>query len=195
MPEPFAVRPAAQSSVRSPVHSQPGQQAGPRIGPSAPVGFRARIGSGVFADENLDQLAHLLDDCFRVPGTSIRFGIDGIIGLVPGLGDLLAGLASLLIIVAAWFRGAPAITLTRMVANVGIGVVLGAVPFFGDMFDIYWKPNRRNYALLTRHLRQPNRRTWGDWAFLMLLGVVTVSLFAAPLLVLVWLLGRLAHLH
>jgi hypothetical protein len=163
------------------------------LAPAPSASLRARIGRDLFADENLDHLAHLLDDCFHVPGTSIRFGIDGIIGLVPGLGDVLAGLASLLIIVAAWFRGAPAITLTRMVANVGIGVIVGAVPLFGDMFDIFWKANRRNYALLSRHLAQPYRHTWRDWAFLMLLGVAVVSIFAAPLVVLVWLVAWLVH--
>jgi hypothetical protein len=161
--------------------------------PSSQAGLRARINGGVFSDEALDHLSHLLDDCFRVPGTSIRFGIDGIIGLVPGLGDVLAGLASLLIIVAAWFRGVPAITLTRMVANVGIGVLVGAVPFFGDMFDIFWKANRRNYKLLTRHIAEPHRHTWRDWAFLMLLGVVVVSIFMTPLLVVAWLVTLLLH--
>ena len=172
----------------------PGPVSTPRPQVLPPAGSaRPRLGAGLFADENLDQLAHLLDDCFRVPGTSIRFGIDGVIGLIPGLGDVLTGLASLLIIVAAWFRGAPAILLTRMVANVGIGVVIGAVPFFGDMFDIYWKANRRNYALLTRHIEQPYRHSWRDWAFLMFIGVVTVSIFTAPLVVVVWLVSWLTH--
>jgi hypothetical protein len=163
--------------------------------PSSQTGLRARLAGGMFSDESLDHLSHLLDDCFQVPGTSIRFGIDGIIGLVPGLGDVLAGLASLLIIVAAWFRGVPAITLTRMVANVGIGVLVGAVPFFGDMFDIFWKANRRNYKLLTRHIAEPHRHTWRDWAFLMLLGVVVVSIFMTPLLVVAWLITLLLHSH
>ena len=108
----------------------------------------------MFADENLDLLSHVLDDWFRVPGTSIRFGLDGIIGLVPGLGDIIGGLASTIIVFAAWVRGVPYITLVRMVVNIGIEVVLGTVPILGDMFDIAWKANRRNYALITRHLQQ-----------------------------------------
>jgi hypothetical protein len=147
----------------------------------------------VFADENLDLLAHVLDDCFRLPGTSIRFGIDGLIGLVPVLGDVLAGLASTLIVIAAWFRGVPAVTLARMTVNIGIGVVVGMVPLLGDAFDIFWKANRRNYALLTRHLRQPNRHTWRDWAFLLLLGAALFAILAAPLLLLGVLLGWLMH--
>src|SRR6202453_763111 len=134
--------------------------------PGSPSRFQKA--SGLFADENLDLLAHVLDDCFRIPGTSIRFGIDGIIGLVPGLGDILTGLASCIIVLAAWFRGVPYITLARMLANLGIDVVIGAIPFLGDAFDIAWKPNRRNYKLLTRHLAEPYRHTWRDWCVLAL---------------------------
>ena len=68
---------------------------------------RFQRASGLFADENLDFLSHVLDDWFRVPGTSIRFGLDGIIGLVPGLGDIIGGLASTILVLAAWVRGVP----------------------------------------------------------------------------------------
>src|SRR5271170_7270497 len=125
--------------------------------------LRGRVATTWFADENLDLLAHILDDWFRVPGTSIRFGLDGIIGLIPGLGDVLAGLASCIIIVAAWFRGVPYVALARMVVNVGVDVLVGAIPIAGDAFDIAWKANRRNYALMTRHLRQPRKHTWKDY--------------------------------
>ena len=127
--------------------------------------LRARVG-GAFRDENLDMLAHLLDDFVRVPGTNIRFGLDGVIALVPGVGDLLQGLASTILILAAWARGVPPVTLVRMVANVGIEVLVGTVPVLGDMFDIAWKANRRNYALLTGSLAAPveeKRRSW--WFF------------------------------
>src|ERR1700746_2801823 len=129
----------------------------PPISKSLPP--RTRAGSNLFADENLDLLAHLLDDWFRLPGTSIRFGLDGIVGLIPGLGDILAGLASCIIILAAWFRGVPYVGLIRMVVNLGIDVVVGTIPFIGDAFDVAWKANRRNYALMVRHLRQPRVHT------------------------------------
>ena len=120
----------------------------------------ARFGAGdrIFRDENLDLLSRVLDSWFRIPGTSIRFGLDGIIGLVPGIGDILAGLASCIIILAAWARGAPYVTIARMLVNLALDVIIGTVPLFGDLFDIAWKANRRNYALLTRHLEQPRRR-------------------------------------
>ena len=147
----------------------------------------------MFSNENLDLLAHVLDDWLRIPGTSIRFGLDGIIGLVPGIGDVLAGLASCILLVAAWFRGVPYITLARMTVNVGLEVVVGSVPFFGDVFDIAWKANRRNYKLLVRHMEQPRRHTWKDWAFLWAMGVAVLLIFAAPVLVLMWLFWLLFH--
>ena len=163
----------------------------PEILPPAPS-WRAFL-ERLFSDRNLDRLAHLLDDCFRIPGTPIRLGIDGLIGLVPGLGDLLAGAASSILIFAAWVRGVPGVALLRMTVNVGIAVLIGAIPLFGDFFDIAWKANRRNYRLLTRHLRQPRRHTWRDWVFLAGLVAAILILLAAPLLVLLVLILWLAH--
>ena len=155
----------------------------PEILPPGPqeIAPRMKHGRGLFADENLDLLAHVLDDWFRIPGTSIRFGLDGIVGLIPGIGDILGGLASCIIVVAAWFRGVPYIGLLRMVVNLGVEVIIGAVPFLGDAFDIAWKANRRNYALLIRHLHEPRRHTWRDWVFLALIGLALAAIFLAPL--------------
>ena len=152
---------------------------------------RAKIGHNWFSDDNLDLLAHLLDDCFRLPGTSIRFGLEGIIGIIPGLGDVLSGLASCIIIVAAWFRGVPYVGLARMVVNLGIDVIIGAIPFLGDAFDVAWKANRRNYALMIRHLRQPRIHTWKDYIFLLCFATVLIAIFVVPMIVLVWLAQRL----
>jgi hypothetical protein len=167
----------------------------PEVLPPASVFQPSRLGAGgrLFSNENLDLLAHLLDDCFRIPGTQIRFGIDGIVGLVPAIGDVLAGLASCILIFAAWVRGVPYVTLTRMAVNLALDVVIGAIPFLGDAFDIAWKANRRNYALLVRHIEQPHRHTWTDWLFLGSLISVLVSLFVVPLLVLAWLVGWVFH--
>lgn len=108
------------------------------------------MGADVFSDRNLDLLSHLLDDFLRIPGTQIRFGLDGIIGLIPGIGDIIGAMASWIIILAAWLRGVPKVTLARMLANVAIETVIGTVPILGDAFDIAWKANRRNFALLER---------------------------------------------
>jgi Domain of unknown function (DUF4112) len=159
--------------------------------PSPPSRFRKA--SGLFADENLDFLAHVLDDWFRVPGTSVRFGLDGIIGLVPGLGDIIGGLASSIIVIAAWVRGVPYITLVRMVVNIAIEVLLGTIPLLGDAFDIAWKANRRNYALIVRHLQQPRRQTWRDWVFLTLIAATLAAVFLAPIFLILWFLEWLGH--
>jgi hypothetical protein len=150
-------------------------------------------GAWLFRDRTLHALEILLDEAFRIPGTGIRFGLDGIIGLVPGLGDVLAGLLSLIIPVAAWIRGVPYVTLARMAANLGIGVLVGSIPIFGDIFDIFWMANRRNYRLLCRHLGEPRRHTGRDWAFLLLLAAALGLVFAIPVALVIWLviwLGR-----
>jgi hypothetical protein len=90
----------------------------PEVLPPAKRG--GKLGGKLFDDENLDMLSHILDDFLKIPGTSIRFGLDGIVGVIPGIGDLVGGIASCIIIVAAWMRGVPYVTLTRMAANVGI---------------------------------------------------------------------------
>ncbi len=149
-------------------------------------------GGKLLADDRLHWLEILLDEAFRIPGTSLRFGIDGVIGLVPGLGYILAGILSLLIPLAAWIRGVPYITLIRMLTNVSIGLLIGTIPIFGDAFDIFWKANRRNYALLTRSVSQPHRQTWKDWAFLLLLGFAIALVFAVPVALIVWLLANAA---
>jgi len=154
---------------------------------------RTKLGNRLFADENLDLLARVLDEWFRIPGTSIRFGLDGIVGLVPWAGDVLAGLASCVILVAAWFRGVPYVTLMRMVVNLGVDVIIGAVPVLGDAFDIAWKANRRNYKLLSRHLDEPHRHTWKDWVFLLLIAFVVAAIFMVPLFLLILAMEWVAH--
>ena len=155
-------------------------------------GVRGRVG-GAFRDENLDLLSHLLDDFVRVPGTNIRFGLDGVIALIPGVGDLLQGLASTILIVAAWSRGVAPVTLVRMVANVAIEVVVGMVPVLGDMFDIAWKANRRNYALLTGSLETPERVRRRSWLFFAGLCGVLLVLLVLPLVVFSWLTAHFLH--
>jgi hypothetical protein len=149
---------------------------------------RLKRADGFASDENLDFLSHLLDDYFRVPGTGIRFGLDGIVGFIPGFGDVAGGVASCIIIVAAWLRGVSYVTITRMVVNVGIESLVGAVPVLGNLFDIGWKANRRNYALLTGSLQETVKEKRKSWLFLAGLCFVLASLVALPTLALGWLL-------
>jgi hypothetical protein len=106
----------------------------------------------------LDALANLLDTAFVVPGTNIRFGIDAAIGLIPGIGDAITTVMSLYIVREARELGAPRHLIARMLANVALDSVVGAVPFLGDAFDVMWRANRRNMALLRNHLAKLDRR-------------------------------------
>ena len=154
---------------------------------------RKQRGGSLVSDENLDLLSHLLDDQFRVPGTNIRFGMDGIVGFIPGIGDVLGGLASCIIIIAAWMRGVSYVTIARMVANVGIESLVGAVPVLGNLFDIGWKANRRNYALLTGSLEKPAAAKRKSWLFLAGLSAALAALLLVPTILLGWLLMHTLH--
>ena len=105
----------------------------------------------------LGRLAWLLDNAIEIPGTRFRIGLDAIVGLIPGLGDLLGVLASSYIVREAARLGAPPSVLTRMALNVAVEGIVGLVPFFGDVFDAVWKANQRNYALLEDHIDHPKR--------------------------------------
>jgi hypothetical protein len=157
------------------------------------TGGRLGGAGGAFRDEHLDMLSKVLDTWFRVPGTQIRFGLDGIIGFVPGIGDFLGGLASCVIVLAAFFRGVPLITISRMVVNLGIEVGVGMVPILGNLFDIGWRANRRNYHLLERSLQGPTRNTAGDWLFMGLLGLGLIAMAMLPFVLLLWLGGSILH--
>jgi len=141
---------------------------------------------GGLTDEQLDHLAAVLDDIFHIPGTKIRFGLDPIVGLVPGLGDIISGLLSFLIVFAAWQRGLPRVTIMRMVANIGVDTLTGTIPIVGDLFDMMWKSNRMNYNLLARY-RGGTRKglVARDWLFFLLLVLCAAALIMLPIVVIV----------
>jgi hypothetical protein len=139
-------------------------------------------------NEQLDYIAALLDDMWRIPGTHIRFGLDAIVGWIPGIGDAMAGVASCFIVFASWRRGVPSVTLTRMVANILLEATVGAVPVVGDIFHVAWKANRRNYRLLLREKEQPAANKRRDWMFLIILLIAVVGAAALPIALVIWLL-------
>ena len=102
----------------------------------------------------VEQLAYWLDDRYRLPGTRFRVGLDGIVGLIPGIGDAVTSTLTAYIIYEAWRLGVPTSMLARMLANLGIDTVVGIVPVVGDLLDIGFKANRRNLRLLHRHLSE-----------------------------------------
>ena len=140
------------------------------------------------SNEHLDYIAALLDDMFRIPGTQIRFGLDALIGWIPGIGDAAAGIASFLIVFAAWRRGVQLITLVRMIANVLLETALGAIPVAGDIFHVFWKANRRNYKLLIREREQPGANTRRDWIFLAIILFAVIAAVGIPIGILIWIL-------
>ena len=104
--------------------------------------------------ERLDWLANLLDTALIIPGTSIRFGADAIVGLAPGIGDAITSAISCWIVYEAHQLGAPRHLIARMLGNVAIDGFVGAVPIAGDLFDVLWRANRRNVRLLRDHLER-----------------------------------------
>ena len=122
-------------------------------------------------------LARLLDSAFQVPGTRFRFGVDPILGLVPGLGDAVGGAFGFYLIILAFRAGAPPVVLLRMFLNVGADMLLGAIPFLGDLLDAGFKTNLRNLALLERYLERPKETTRKSLLLILLLLVILAGLF------------------
>jgi uncharacterized protein DUF4112 len=102
--------------------------------------------------QRLDFLATLLDSAILIPGTKIRFGADAVIGLVPGIGDAITTALSAWIVYEAHRLGMPRRVLVRMIGNVAVDGLFGAVPLVGDVFDVMWRANRRNMRLLREHI-------------------------------------------
>ena len=102
----------------------------------------------------LKRFAIWLDDCIPIPGTDQRIGLDGIIGFIPVLGDIVTSVTALYILRAAWRVGVPKTTLARMLWNIGTDCLLGAVPVIGDLYDVYLKSNLKNVRLLIDHLER-----------------------------------------
>ena len=148
---------------------------------------------------NLDAartLARWLDAEFRVPGTDVRFGIDPILGLIPGVGDAAGALLAGWILLEAVRLGASRATVLRIAGNVALDAGLGAVPLLGDIFDFAWKANLRNVALLERHLAEPGRAARADRSFVLLVIcgvlVMALALLAVGILLTRWVFHALA---
>ena len=144
-----------QSEPRHAVLTSPLERPGDGAAPVVVI-----VGEGPLKDRSgppgdlshLRQLASMMDSAFQIPGTSIRFGIDSLAGLIPGIGDSASALLAVYILHEARRRGVSRVTLSRMAANVAIDALVGSVPVAGDVFDVYWKANQRNVDLLDRHV-------------------------------------------
>lgn len=136
---------------------------------------------------DVEAVARWFDYAFVLPG-GFRFGLAGIAGLIPGIGDAFDGLVSLYIVGRAIQLGIPRVAIARMLANVGIEAACGAVPWIGDLFDVVFKANRRNYELLRSHMSQPRKQSASDWVFLAVLFGLVMASIALP----VWVLMEIA---
>jgi hypothetical protein len=131
----------------------------------------------------------LLDSAFRVPGTRVTFGLDPLLGLIPGLGDLTTPLFAALLLVHAVRLRIPRVVQLRMLINAAIDFGVGAIPVVGDLFDVGWKANVRNLDLLERHAHPGTQASAADWVFVLLVLVVLFTFAAIPILVTAWLLS------
>lgn len=123
-------------------------------------------------------VAYLLDDLFRIPGTNFRFGLDPLIGLLPGVGDIASSTGASLILITAAASGVPRTILAKMCLNVILNAALGAIPGVGDAFSFWFKSNARNHELLLKHMGRRGEVTRGDKIFVgALMGGVALTVF------------------
>ena len=139
----------------------------------------------------LRRWAELLDNAFGVPGTRARFGLDPIIGLLPGIGDAVSPIFAILILFHAVRLRVPRVVLARMILNALIDAGVGALPVVGDAFDFVWKANAWNLRLLETHAHGLRRPSAGDWLFVLLCILVLAGLALLPLLLIAWLFAEL----
>jgi hypothetical protein len=159
----------------------------------------ATLGNQQTLEADLERLAHWMDSVFRIPGLGLRFGLDALLGLLPGAGDVASSVVSIYIFTAANRYGVPRITIVRMALNIAIDLIVGALPVVGDLFDAYWKSNQRNVELLRRHagaspaaigkLRTADRVFVG--ALVLLLCALVVASLVLAYLVVTWLIAVL----
>jgi len=149
-------------------------------------------------DKSIDRLGWLMDDLIRIPVLGWRFGLDAIIGLIPGFGDTTTSLVSFYILVSAVRYRVPKVTLLRMGLNIAIDYAVGSLPIVGDLFDAWWKSNQMNIELLKRRADvSPGEAEQGrasDWLFVgaIIVGLIVLALGSAA--VSIYLLVKLGEL-
>ncbi len=143
----------------------------------------------------LRQWAVLLDSAFRVPGTTLRFGLDPVIGLIPGAGDLVPLFFSVMILLHAVRLRIPKIVLARMMANTGLDLLAGVVPLAGDLFDAGYKANLRNLSLLERHALPGVPPERSDYIVVGVCLAILALLAIIPVLIFWWLLSVLSGVN
>ena len=144
--------------------------------------------------KNVDRLraiATILDDAVQVPGTRIRFGLDALLGLLPGAGDAVTGVVSAYAIVLAARLGASPAVIARMAMNVLVDVATGTIPVLGDIFDIGWKANRKNVQLLEKYQANPQKASRASWLMVAMALLVMLAAIAGVVMLAAWLLRQI----
>ena len=160
---------------------------------SQPAQFASRVAPSKLATLNrLRKFSRLLDSAIGIPGTKFRFGLDPILGLIPGAGDFLGTALSAYLVVEAARLGVPKETLVKMVSNIVLESAVGTVPVIGDLFDAAWKANTKNFELVEAHLNIPQavekKNTWFIFLliaglFIFSIGILAISFFKLKLLI------------
>ena len=143
--------------------------------------------------KQIDDLAWLLDDCFGIPGTRWRFGLDSLIGLVPGAGDIVSSIFGLVLLFRAFQFRLPKIVIARMIANHLLDLTIGAIPGVGDLFDFLFKSNSKNKQLFHKYALEPAADTTGHWIFLVGLVVGFVLMIVLMVLAGSYLVYQVLH--
>jgi len=152
--------------------------------------------SQVEIEQSLDQLSRWMDGLFRVPGTTWRFGLDSLVGLIPGVGDTASTLVSFYILAAGVRYRVSKVTLLRMGLNIGVDYIFGAIPVIGDLFDVAWKSNQKNVQLLrdraTVNAADAHKGRLSDWLFVGVLMLCLLALLVGSITILWFILRFLA---
>ncbi len=133
-------------------------------------------------DENLETLSRYLDELFTIPIIGWKFGLDALVGLIPGFGDTASSIVSFYVLIAAVRHGVPKITILRMALNIAIDYIGGSIPFVGDAFDFIWKSNKMNMNLLRERATGRGKSTASDWIFVLLIIFLLVGLLVGSIL-------------
>jgi hypothetical protein len=138
-----------------------------------------------------ERLVRFLDDGFTVPGTRFRVGFDAILGLVPPIGDIVTTASSVALLWVAWERRLPYSVMSRMVVNLAIDALVGAIPILGDIFDLVFKANRRNLDLIEAHSGGTRESSRGGRMFLALVAAAVVAILVTSIVLSLLLLRAL----
>jgi hypothetical protein len=145
-------------------------------------------------EHGLETLSTYLDGLFRIPGTGWKFGLDGIVGLIPNYGDIATSLVSFYILIAGVRYGVPKITLLRMAINIGLDYAIGAIPLIGDAFDFFYKSNQKNMQLIRDRATGHGKGTASDWIFLVVIIAILIGILVASVAISIFIIFTLGAL-